>query len=803
MATPSLTTAHGVELSCGVQGLRLISHPPSQLPSFEFTTGVFIDTPTVSSLCRFFSERISDPTVALCLDAPGMGKTTTVERAAYLSSAVYIRFSAQGIMKSALHRSRELLEEAAAKNASNASTSASSGKVDGADAERIALAVWKLALVACMDRCREGLVKKRCMLGLCDGNGVNFAIEAGDVQQTFNDSRAALLSAVRSGASSCGGGDWSEEATIAFHFDEIQCILPELREHIRHRRAPLPASPAECMQYSLVWFSSALFEMCVGGCIRPCLTGIGVDAVDSLRLDSSIKLWPLNPLPYFGDFFVKQVLAPFVIFEVPKDLETLVRGVAGCPRAVQHALLVIRVRAEAIVRGETLPTITCSELVVLAYASWRASGVSVFLRGENKHLRAAEEAFLCTCFPSAWNATAAAVDGIPVATMSASNVVQSWREAAHVGVLRLRITSNEATLFPPYPFLECYIRSLGPRRLALCDCIELVQRTRLFPTANGAMGRGKAFEFAVALELCLPGSALLRAILSCDQLVSLSLRPLAKDVLPLHKFDTAALGDVCEKVYIVSDGGATAKPGDIAVPVILSDNSLSWLIVEVKSSTAKDSNYVRHGQVAFTVKMSSEPLQRFLLSCYLPTRDTRSLGGTPVKADTALAEFNTPPATGSSQRHMGLVILNDDLLAACTLNLASVLRCEDFTQRSEAEWYKIVFSDAVTRASIAGELHTNASEVSESACRVPDSGLCSSSVGAIGSGCSSEGLGRGSVESVVGPKRRRSTSPDETALLRQENERLRREAEQAKQRERVHAEIIAELQKKQLELSHT
>ena len=129
---------------------------------------------------------------------------------------------------------------------------------------------------------------------------------------------------------------------------------------------------------------------------------------------------------------------------------------------------------------------------------------------------------------------------------------------------------------------------------------------------------------------------------------------------------------------------------------------------------------------------------------------------------------------------MGLVILNDDLLAACTLDVASVLRCEEHTERTEAEWYKIIFSDAETRARIAGELRVRASDVSEPACHLPDLGLPS--------GCGSDGPprgGHGSGKDSVGAKRRHDTSPqsvsfagasggkDETDLLRREAERLR------------------------------
>lgn len=752
-------------LPCGVRGVQL-TLPPGTLPPFEFTTGVFVDTATSDSLRLFFSsDDIMDPTAALCLDAPGMGKTTTVERAAEAAGAVYIRFSAMGIMSSALHQTRVQLDAAAADGG---------GKVDGATAEGIGLRVWKLALVACMARALEGLAKKRRMLGLCDGNGVDFSVPSADIPKTFEDARGALLRAVKAGAGD--GGDWLENAAVVLHFDEIQRVLPEVQSRICDRHPPAPATPADCLQYSLVWFSSAMLEMCVGGRIRPCMTGIGVSAAFSLRLDSAIKLWPLAPLPYFSARYVKQVLSTFVRFDEPDDLETVVRGVSGCPRAVQHVLLVIRLRAEAIVRGDDVPPISCVQLVSIAYSSWRCSGVSVFLRGHAEHLSAAEEAFLCVCYPAVWDAKAETVDdGVPVATLPAASVKQSWRNAAYVGVLRLRISGDVASVFPPYPFLEQYIRSLGPQRLAMSDCIELVQCARTFPSASGAMGRGKAFEFAVALELCLAGNVLLRAMLQCEQLRMLGLTPLSNDVMSLRRFDSPSIGDVRPEVLLVSDGSAQAKPGDVAVPVTVHAplSEPAWLIVEVKSSTAQDPSYVRDGQVSFVEKMTSGTLQRFHLSCYLPTLDTHSQTSKPVKADVALAEFNRSTAADARKRYMGLVILDDDLLSTCTLNLGSVLRCEEHTERTEAEWYKIIFSDEPTRALIAAELHTRASAVG--------GGAATAAVVFDGAGANASGLlqAKVGVSDSDGP-----TASGSTGDAASENLRLRREIAELQQRER-------------------
>jgi len=157
----------------------------------------------------------------------------------------------------------------------------------------------------------------------------------------------------------------------------------------------------------------------------------------------------------------------FTRFDADGDLDTVAQGVAGCPRAVQHALLVIKRRADAIAHGDAVTPISCADLVTLIYRSWLEC---VFLPGLAEHLRAAEEAYLCIRYPAEWNATADTVDGIPVAIIPTSTVKQSWREAAQVGV----IAPPRSGWWRNYgiPSVPVF-RALYPRpRSASCDASE-------------------------------------------------------------------------------------------------------------------------------------------------------------------------------------------------------------------------------------------------------------------------------------------------------------------------------------------
>jgi hypothetical protein len=686
-------------VNIGVKGVQL-KRSPASLPRFQSTTGVFHATGTFSSLTEFVvATDDTDPTAFILLDSPGMGKTVTVEEAAKAAGAIFARFlGSNGVMHSAQKQIERGLEAEAAR---------SGGLVDPFLAEKIGIKAWKLALAACMDRCREQMQTRGRLVRLIELNGVSFDTSARTAEEIMADARTALLATVASGAEA---GRWAADAPILLHFDEIQALLAD-NERPQDRRPPAPSSPAACMRYMLVWFSSALREVCAGYRFKPVITGISVDTMSSMRFDSSIKKWPIEPLPYFSLGKTRALLQEHLTFASEQEEALVARGVAGCPRAVQHLFLVAKQRAEALARGDILPDASCSDLVEAAGDSWRQAGSSAFLKGQSRHLAAAEEAFLATCFPGAWGAKAAAVDGVPVAVMALDALPASWREAADAGVIRLRMNSEVATIFPPYPFLERYLRTLGTRLFSFSSSLDLVMSARVLPRASGALGRGKAFEFATALELCLPGNRLLQHILGCPQLKPLGLKPRARVVVPLTPFASPTLGPVVDEIRLVVDGSSVAKPGDIAVPVLVPDGqggySDAWLVVQVKSSLADTPDYVRAGLASFLQRMDGQEELGLRLSCYLTTIDPQSRSARPVAAVSDLEAFNAAQA----DRRMGLVVLTDELLSSCALPLAEILQSEDTADRTAADWIRTIFTDEAARDRIACELRHLADDI--------------------------------------------------------------------------------------------
>jgi hypothetical protein len=686
-------------VNIGVKGAKL-KRQPALLPLFQETTGCFLRTGAFTSLSEYLtSPTPADPTAFILLDSPGMGKTVTVEEAAKAAGAIFARFlGSNGVMHSAQKQIERELEAAAAR---------SGGLVDPFLAEEIGVKAWKLALAACMDRCREQMQTSGRLVRLVELNGVSFDSSTRTAEETVAGARAALLAAVASGAEA---GHWASGAPILLHFDEIQALLAD-SERPQGRRPPAPSLPSACMRYMLVWFSSSLREVCAGYRFKPVITGISVDTMSSMRFDSSIKKWPIEPLPYFSLSKTRALLQEHLEFVREEDGELVARGVAGCPRAVQHLFLVAKQRAEALARGDILPDASLSDLVEAAGDSWRQAGSSAFLKGQSRHLAAAEEAFLATCFPEAWGAKAATVDGVPVAVMALSSLPAPWREAADAGVIRLRMNSEVATIFPPYPFLERYLRTLGTRLLSFSSSLDLAMSARVLPRASGALGRGKAFEFAAALELCLPGSPLFRHIIGCPQLKPLGLKPRARVIVPLTPFASPTLGPVRDEIRLVVDGSSVANPGDIAVPVLVPDECGSyddaWLVVQVKSSLAETPDYVRAGLSSFLQRMDGQEEVGLRLSCFLTTIDPQSRSARPVTATTALEAFNVAQA----DRRMGLVVLSPELMSSCALPLTEILQSEDAADRSAADWIRTIFTDESARDRIACELRRMADDI--------------------------------------------------------------------------------------------
>jgi len=305
------------------------------------------------------------------LNAPGMGKTVTVEAAAEATGVIFVRFiGSNGIMHSAQKQiERELRAEAAR----------SGGLVDPELAEEIGVKAWKLALAACMDRCREEMQARGRRVRLVEVNGVSFDTTVRSAETIIADARSALLRAVAAGAA----GHWVADAPVLLHFDEIQALLSD-NERPQGRRPPAASSPAISMRYTLVWLSSALREVCAGDRFKPVITGINVDTMASMRFDSSIKTWPIEPLPYFSPAKTRGALREYLTFASEQDEWLVARGVAGCPRAVQHLLLVAKQRTEALARHDVLAPMSCAALVERAAKSWRQAGSGAFLKDQSQ-----------------------------------------------------------------------------------------------------------------------------------------------------------------------------------------------------------------------------------------------------------------------------------------------------------------------------------------------------------------------------------------------------------------------------------
>jgi len=297
--------------------------------------------------------------------------------------------------------------------------------------------------------------------------------------------------------------------------------------------------------------------------------------------------------------------------------------------------------------------------------------------------------------------------------MALDALPMTWREAADAGVIRLRVNSNIVTVFPPYPFLECYLRSLGTCRLSFTDSLELVCAARVMPHLSGALGRGKKFELTAALELSLPESPLMRHILGCPELKPLGLLPLSRTAPPLRKLASPSLGPVRNEVLLVSDGDAVTKPGDIAVPVLVPSASRldvepAWLVIQVKTPLSNVSvrpDYVRGGLSAFVERLEASSAADVRLGCFLTTLDPHARGGKTVGAISKLQHFN---ATSSAQRHIGLAVVRDEVLRSCSLPLYRILHSAVGADRDFAQWVRAICSSKATRQRMAAFLRQQA-----------------------------------------------------------------------------------------------
>lgn len=716
--TPCVSMAAPL-LPCGP---CMVWHAPLAQEPFESTTGFFVDTPALWSFQSFIRARRGDRYVFVCLDAPGMGKTQTVVEGARRERAVYARYDGgTGILESArIHLLLELTD-AASKNG---------GVVVASAARDIAVRTWKAALATCLLHAAETLREHsgELHLGFLPRNGVEWTnSDPRTVEAFVEHSRGVLRNAVNA---------ISRNSTVVLHFDEVQALL-------RHEGSQLdgcvpthdpiaPCAPSECMRHVLVWFSEALRAVCPDALLKPCITGISVSAVDGLRFDSGMKIWPAAPLPYFDKTRVKSLLRNYVRFSADSDgaraENAIAAAASGCPRAVQYVLLVLHSRARSASVGEHISSCDVPGLLRAARGFWQQSGSGSFLQATDAHAKSAVSALMATAFPIEKGGCPCEVDGVAAAEFPTARITREWREAANAGALRLRVSGkDQVVMFPPYPFLEHYLNSVGTRQLSLEHCVELVMVAHTLPAWTGVFGRGKAFEYALASELCLFSSPVLRRLLQCDGLMQLGLFPFADDgacVLRSRSVSSELPSDAelnssafaakpC--VFVVRDGqvgcSASARPGDIGVPVRIptgvGTSRCVLLLIEVKSGSDERSrgpvDYARSGLTAFVKLSSSEIATAWPLSCFVCTVDVSQRRRRRVRAMVARAAYN---ASNGPSRAMGLFFLDGELQAQSVLNLGSVLHSSDAgADASSAErWRTLLFEDAVMRRRVSGEV---------------------------------------------------------------------------------------------------
>lgn len=741
------------EFSPGVRDVRLL-RPACELPDFHATTSTFIETAAFRNGKGFItSNDLVDPMVFVLLDAPGMGKTVTVEAAAEFSDAIYGRFLAScGIMSSAQTQLKRDLTAYAQQHG---------GLVQPHVAEELGIRTWTIALAACMDRIREQVLLGKRMIGQMEVDDVDFSIGTRSAQQLVSDAQRALLDAVAAagarrgrvaaaatgaGAAAASGAVRSEKVPVVLHFDEIQALLPQADEPevykrlpVSERSPPAPSPPEVCMRYSFVWFSFALLQTYPGFWLKPFITGIGADTSSSLRFRWGFNKWATEPLPHFTPLMSKRLLERHLRFENPADADLVAAGVSGCPRAAQHLLCAVKARVTTLSAGLPLRSLSCSELLTVAYDSWRKAGSGASLKGEVKHMPAVQQALLAVAHPVACDPAASDRAGVRVAVLPVSKVPASWREAADAGLIRLRIEGGTATVFPPYPFLQRYLRSLHApsREAAAPDPIGLVaaMQMQMLPQAEvsgaSSRGNGKAFETAVAHELSFPGSPLLQSILQSPQLQPLGLAPFSRDVTVPQMLPSGSskLGAVRNNVLVLEDasGDGAAKPADIAVPVLAplpptigstaGKPVPAWLLVQVNTSVAvKD---VRSGLSAFVKRMEACPEARF--GCYLTTLGPGGAGSRRLACMAQLDGFNANgKAEGLSgpRRALGVLVPSQLLLEFCTLPLHIFARAEGTGASGAAtmdtSWVAAavaVFPDAVAMQTAAKELHALAASL--------------------------------------------------------------------------------------------
>lgn len=674
---------------------------------FATSTGFFVSTQAAESLQQFISSpRGDDPSIFVLLDAPGMGKTSTVARAARASRCAYVRLQGgSGMLSSALIHLQWLLR-----------AHAHDGLLSGELAQELAMRVWTVAFIACMRRMTESVQAGVLHMDLDDNNGVNwteFDHDVAALQPALASAQAALTTTL---ASHTG-----PDTRAMFHFDEIQQLLPAMDgDAVQQHRPPTPCAPQECMRYALVWFSAALRRALDKACIRVALTGISGGVHTSLRFDSGMKFWPARPLPYFTPAMVVCVLRAYVHISDGALENAIAAGAQGCPRVVQHVLLQLsRWRRDGWAGG--CSTWTATDLLHSSRDLWRSNATGSFLQATASHLDAVQQAVLAAAFPEDVSAEETIVDGIPAITMPLLRVPLAWRTASAVGAIRMRaVGASDVVIFPPYPFLEHYLNSLDSKRLAVHNCVDLVTRAREAPRSSGAFARGHAFQLAVALEICIPTSPLWRHLIDAMHELGVRVGPL-RCTHALSSFRTVTeLAEMASPailssaafsaqplVFFVIDGARTGsenRPCDIAVPVVVTQEDgqsiVQLAMLEIKCSTATQMRdrltYRRRGLASFLAVRSSHAAAPWPISCYACNVNLTPHGA--VSSTEALRSYNTEP----HGRKMCLLHLDDELLARCTLNLQAVLHSDmSAADTSPHAWCVMLFSDKSVQARVS------------------------------------------------------------------------------------------------------
>jgi len=271
------------------------------------------------------------------------------------------------------------------------------------------------------------------------------------------------------------------------------------------------------------------------------------------------------------------------------------------------------------------------------------------------HTAAVMEALLAVTFPTESGGTRVVFDNANAAVFPAASIPASWRAASQAGMLRMSdVGRYHVVVFPPFPFLEASISTLGARGTTISHFIHLVMQSAEVLQLEGAFGLGKVSKLALAMELCMPSSALSLAIAGCPELAPLGLTPMSR---PGHLCAYRTVDDLpsdaamqastyADEPAVFIDIGERGGDTSIGVP-FLRDDRVVLVWVELKKL--------------------DWPLPCFIIA----TTQTNLVD---LRAENSGGPSSR--AAAACPRKIDSVVLADDLLARCSLNLRAVLRSE-------------------------------------------------------------------------------------------------------------------------------